>query len=58
MSTDDRNFWTSLGWHLIVAGFVIYLGVTGGIPVTDALLAVAAIAGLALPSTVMKPPSV
>ncbi len=57
MTADDRNFYTALGWHVIVAGFIIYLGIVGAMSTTDSLLALAAVAGLALPSTLGgKPP--
>ena len=52
MSAEDRNFWVSLGWHVVVAGFVVYLTVAGQLAVVDGLLAVTTIAGLALPSTI------
>lgn len=57
MNPDERNYWVALGWHVAVGAFVIYLGATGAMPITDSLLALATVAGLALPSTVGGKPT-
>ena len=58
MTPEDRNFYVSLGWHVVAAGFVVYLTITGQMPVATGMLAFSTIAGLALPSTIVpKPPT-